>query len=161
MAWTDLTAYAAGRFTVAMAELLRGNFKAIGDPWTSYGTPSTLWTAVTTNPTIGNGTCTGRYMQAGKWVQGSISVVFGSTTTAGSGNYQFLFPVTPLNQRCMVGKADLLDASASTPFARVTVGINGTNFVIADFANARVSNASPITWATGDRIDIGFTYEAA
>ena len=161
MAWTDLVAYTAQRWTVTLAEQLRGNFKAIGDPWTSYGTPSTLWTAVTTNPTIGNGTCTARFMQAGKLVHGSLSIVMGSTTTFGSGQYIFLLPSAAHDFRCLDGTAALFDASAVTVIPRLPLGLNSTSFAVADMVPNRVSNSSPVAWATGDRIDIGFSYESA
>jgi hypothetical protein len=57
---------------------------------TSY-TPS--WTAVTTNPAIGNGTIVGAYKQIGKMVFFRVSIAFGSTTTYGSGAYSISLPV--------------------------------------------------------------------
>src|ERR1044071_1955961 len=55
---------------------------ALSDPWDSY-TPT--WTNSTTNPTIGNGTLSGAYIQVGKFVVFRVSIGMGSTTTFGTG----------------------------------------------------------------------------
>ena len=57
--------------------------------WQSY---TVSWTAATTNPSIGNGTLSGRYTQIGKTVIGSISLTMGSTTTYGTGAWSFSLP---------------------------------------------------------------------
>ena len=58
--------------------------------WQSY-TPT--WTASTTNPTLGNGTLTGKYIQIGKLVVLNISFTFGSTTAFGTGDHYLSLPV--------------------------------------------------------------------
>jgi hypothetical protein len=164
MAWVAPRVWTAlEKITAAKLNEISSALNAIGDPWTSYGTPSTLWTSSGTQPAIGNGTCTGRFAQAGKDVDGNISIIMGSTTTFGTGTYTFLLPVSAFNFRALSGKADLLDTSASAVFARTISGTNTTAFVVVDFTGTagRISATSPITWATGDRIDIGFSYEAA
>lgn len=160
MAWTDLTAYAAGRFTVAMAELLRGNFKAIGDAWTTY-TPT--WTATTTNPTLGNGTISGRYISAGKLAIISVSTVFGSTTTVGSGSYAWSTPgsISARDFHVIQGSAMLLDSSAGSLLPKVAWAVNGTSIVVSDLTPTRISHNSPVIWATGDRIDFQVIFEAS
>lgn len=60
--------------------------------WTSY-TP--VWSAITTPPTLGNGTLTGSYLKVGKTVFFDIRLTIGSTTTLGSGAYKFGLPVAP------------------------------------------------------------------
>ncbi len=68
-----------------------------GSPWIAYGTPTTVLTAATSNPTLGTGSsATAAYMRTGKLVHFRIEVVSGSSgTAAGSGQYQFLLPATP------------------------------------------------------------------
>lgn len=52
------------------------------------------WTAVTSNPAIGNGTITGRYWRRrDKLVTVEIIITTGTTTTYGSGAYLFSLPV--------------------------------------------------------------------
>src|SRR3546814_14084513 len=92
MAWTDLAAYTAGsKITAAMLELLRGNFKAIGDPWTAY-TPT--WTG--SGFTQGNGTITGAWVSAGKLVLYRITATVGSTTTVGRRASSFGLPTAAI-----------------------------------------------------------------
>lgn len=52
--------------------------------WQTY-TPA--WTASTTNPTLGDGTATGRYVIANQLMHWWAEIVIGSTTTLGSGAY--------------------------------------------------------------------------
>ena len=61
---------------------------AIGQ-WTSY-TPT--WTAVTTNPTLGNGSIVGAYRRIGDSSEIEITISLGSTSTIGSGNYSISMP---------------------------------------------------------------------
>ena len=129
----------------------------IGEPWTAW-TP--VWTASTTNPTIGNGSLTGRKLEAGKLTFATISIVFGSTTTVGVGTYAFTTPSTMFNFRALTGNAELLDASASVVIPRILLPLTTTAFAVSEFTPTRVAATSPITWATGDRIDIGLCYEA-
>lgn len=58
--------------------------------WQSY-TPG--WLASTTDPSIGNGSLTGRYYQLGDMVWFNIQGKAGTTTTGGSGIYLFTLPV--------------------------------------------------------------------
>ena len=159
MAWTDLSAYTVGRFTAAMAELLRGNFKAIGDPWTSY---SPLWTASTTNPT--NYTGTGEYIQAGKLVIFKARVTANAAGfTAGSGTYRVSLPVAiadGIGARFVVG----ILKSGST-YMGMTYSVSGTTAFIGyndgTAIMASVTNAIPSVFAANDYIELTGTYEAA
>lgn len=65
--------------------------------WTSYGTPTTIVTASTTNPTLGTASsAVAYYNQVGKLIRFRIEVICGTAgTAAGSGTYQFLLPVAP------------------------------------------------------------------
>lgn len=51
-----------------------------------------VWTASTSNPTLGNGTLQGRYIQIGKLVVVFITFIFGSTSSFGVGNHYFSLP---------------------------------------------------------------------
>ena len=57
--------------------------------WTAY-TPT--WTAVTSNPSVGNGTLTSAYMLYGSTCFLSIYLAFGSTTSGGKGAWSFTLP---------------------------------------------------------------------
>ena len=60
--------------------------------WTSF-VPS--WTSSGTQPTLGNGTITGKYAQIGKTVIAHTQLILGNTSSAGTGSYRLSFPVTP------------------------------------------------------------------
>lgn len=77
--------YAAGDILTAAA------MNSIGEAWTAF-TPT--WTAATTNPAIGNGTISGAYCQINKMVVARYSIVAGSTTTYGTGDYYVSLPVS-------------------------------------------------------------------
>lgn len=98
--WTHTSNYVQGinhRVSVDGASLTaadRTSELAQNAAWTTY---SVAWTAGTTNPTIGNGSLYGSYIQIGKTVNFRVAVVFGTTTTFGSGAYSISLPVTAKN----------------------------------------------------------------
>jgi hypothetical protein len=133
----------------------------LSTPWTAY-TPT--WTAVTTNPTIGNGTLSGAYLKVGKTVHYRITIKFGSTTNVGSGGYFFTLPVAPSAAYTYggpMGMAGCYDVSTNSIFPRHAVFNTGSQVHLFDASNNRVNNATPVAWATNDTIQISGTYEAA
>lgn len=163
MVWTNPRTWVSGE-TVTAALLnthLRDNLKALGDPWTAY-TPT--WTAATSNPTLGNGTITGSYIQTGKMVDFKIRLVLGSTSTVGTGRYIWSLPVTALTTGDEVaGFALYLDTSAGTRYGRIASLATSTTVSIyaADGTGGASSASSPVVPANGDTYTIGGTYEAA
>jgi hypothetical protein len=128
--------------------------------WVNY-TPT--WTGTGGNPAIGNGTITGKKLEAGKFCVASISIVFGSTTTVGTGTYAFGTPSTMRDFNTLGGNGKVTDASAGSAglFPRHIFGLNSTTFAVALADGTRVAATSPLTWATSDRIDAWFCYEVA
>ena len=127
--------------------------------WANF-TPT--WTASTTNPTLGNGTLTGRYVQIGKTVRFSIAVTFGSTTNIGSGAYTFSLPVAAATvQQFPVGGARLRDNSAPAYNMRTTYLLGSTTVAVASESGLNMGHNNPWTWAVSDLINISGTYEAA
>jgi hypothetical protein len=160
MAWNNPTTWVAGDPLTA-AELnsqVRDNMKAIGDAWMAY-TPT--WTAVTTNPVLGNGTIAGAYSLAGKLIHWRLRLVMGSTTTYGSGNYLFSLPVVAVGAaQHPVGLATILNGAARLGHAN----LNSTTAVyVARTANDTLisSAGAGAAWASGHIVDINGTYEAA
>ena len=135
--------------------------------WQAY-TP--IWTAVTTNPSIGNGTLAGRYNVIGKLCTYVLGLVMGSTTNYGSGNWAFSLPINAVNTAGInfYGVAHLrnggianyeriaqiapyLSTSVINLFIDPTQGSNSTN----------LSATVPFTWDEGDSIGFEITYEVA
>lgn len=131
----------------------------IADDWTAY-TPS--WTAVTSNPALGNGTLTGAYQQVGDIVFIQIVLTTGSTSTYGSGPYLFSLPVTPEIDWAIPGVS--FDSSAGSRFPCVcvitTAAATGNNMRISTDVGAGTSIGStvPFTWATGDKLSLSGFY---
>lgn len=138
-----------------------------GPTYTSY-TPT--WTSSGVAPAIGNAVVTAYYTQVGKLVHAYGSIVFGGTSTYGTGQYIFALPVAPsasISSPMTIGTAQLTDTSATAKasvniefFAASTVWLvypatwpSGTSTAVAQTA--------PWTWAAGDTIAWNLIYEAA
>jgi hypothetical protein len=132
--------------------------------WTSY-TP--VWTGSTSNPSVGNGTLTGAYKRwdgTAKTVQFRILMAAGTSTTFGSGLWSFSLPSgTTLVTTGAAIHGHILDASASNNRYMVAGILNNTSGGqverIAINGGAGVSGVVPVTWATGDTLILGGTYE--
>jgi len=135
--------------------------------WQSH---TVSWTAATTNPSIGNGTLTGRYIVIGKLCTYVLGLVMGSTTTYGSGNWAFSLPINAVNTAGInfygvahlrkVGTANYeriaqiapsVSTSAINTFTDPTPGSNSTN----------LSETVPFTWGEDDSLGFEITYEIA
>jgi hypothetical protein len=146
-----------------MNQELRDQFNSFFGAWSSY-TPT--WTASTTNPVLGNGTIVGRYIKVGRMVFGHINLIMGSTTTYGSGSYNWTLPATAANAGAnFIGTCQFLGTDR-WPGTAVLAGnattlsaffnITNTNTRV-DFMNA----TRPETIASGHQVRITFFYESA
>lgn len=126
--------------------------------WTSY-TPG--WRATVTDPVIGNGTLTGRYRNVGKAVDFFIRLVAGTTTTFGSGTYDFdLPPLTAATSTVFVAVAS--DVSAGLRWAGAgfsSAGGTVINRVVLTSGSGGINPTTPFTWASTDFLYINGTYE--
>jgi len=128
---------------------------------------SAAWTAYTptwTNVTVGNGTVLARYGEIGKWVQASITLTLGSTSSVGSGGVYLSLPVTLATgatvTNSVLGSCGFQDSSAGAWRAGAAFR-NGSNarLIMADGTN--LSATAPWTWATGDLISVLLAFERA
>lgn len=135
--------------------------------WQSY-TPA--WTASGTNPTLGSGSITGRYMRIGKTVHVSITIAGGSGTTPGTGTYLFGLPFTSANHGVgYVGAARFTNTSPSTVvyIGQVTLGansavMNATFPVAATPATAsNMTAAVPAATSSTTTLTMSLTYQTA
>lgn len=157
MAWTSPKTFTADSVLTA-SELnthLRDNLKAATE-WTTY-TPT--WTGTGGTPTIGNGTLTGRYIQAGNLCHVSIALTMGSTTSLGtSTNWSWALPVTAAG--VAVGAAWALD-SGTTYYTGATIINTGATTLQLLYSGSGNGwgYAVPFTWTTNDRLAVSVTYE--
>ena len=122
-----------------------------------------VWTGATTNPVINNGTLTGRFQETRKWVTGTLRLLIGSTTTFGTGAWEFDLPVAAaLAFDHVIGTVHIEDSGTGFHTA-VAIWNDTDNLVnIIDSGGAgKADVTTPITWATGDILTITFAYEVA
>ncbi|MDV6295175.1 hypothetical protein [Rhodococcus aetherivorans] len=153
----------AGTLTNSMFSTATGE---VGAAWKSY-TPT--WTASTSNPNIGNGTLAGHYMQIGKTIHFRILILFGSTTTAGSGVYSYGLPVTAATSTSLVtsspiGSVFCEDVGVESAAGVCTLQTPTTARSWTPSTTKSVgltSNVYPYAFGNGDAIRLSGTYEAA
>lgn len=131
--------------------------------WTSY-TPA--WTGSGSNPAVGNGTLIGRYQKFGRTVIAHINLTCGSTTTYGSGNYNFTVPFAAASAGAsFVGNAMLL----GTDRWAGQINISPAASTLAPFFNLSTTNSRidfmtptrPETLANTAQLRLTFEYESA
>lgn len=160
--------FTAGDTTTVPTNLntLRDALKALSEARTSFGTGAN-WTATTTNPTIGNGTWVGKYLQVNKYVDFWVTITVGSTTTVGSGIYQITLPVAPVSGHPCIFEVQYVDSSTSANYRGTTQFVSGSKVNLlydastAGGALSGLTNAAPAVPATGDTYKITGSYEAA
>lgn len=160
MTWTGTlpTIVAFAKILGTDVGTIRDAVAGVTDPWTSY---SPSWTAATSNPSIGNGSISGSYIQSGKLVIATASITMGSTTTYGSGVWRVSMPVTAASSGLHVGSVLLLDSSASTGRRPGVCFLGATTYVEFISTTGVVGASDPFVWATGDILRLSMTYEAA
>jgi hypothetical protein len=119
------------------------------------------WAAASVNPALGNGTLVGKYIRDGKTVTITYTLVAGSTTTFGTGQYTFSLPshLPAAATYDWYGAARAVDSSAGSPFIQGTSIVNaGGTVVTADFPAGLWSPTIPMTWVSTDQMAITITY---
>lgn len=129
--------------------------EALTAVWTSY-VPSL--TSTSGSPSVGSGTLVGRYRQMGKTVDVRICLTWGAGTSYGTGNPSISLPVAPLDYP-QVAYAVLQDFGTNTFTAGAI--FEATTKLTPLSASGALTNTSPFTWATSDKLVIFATYEAA
>jgi len=122
------------------------------------------WTASTTNPTLNNGTLSGRYFRLNKMIFCQIFLQFGSTTAAGSGSYRWALPVTartPIATFLSIGSGRFYDASTFTATLTTVIFGGTTTYVNMYYPSTFIGSTSPVVPANGDEFHLNFWYEAA
>ena len=119
------------------------------------------WTTSGTAPILGNGTLTGRYTLSGRICTAQVEFDAGSTTTFGSGQFQFSLPFAASSATLRShGVGRLSDAGSGFHIGQVELVPGSSNAVIySNNAANPVQSNSPFTWASGDAIRFTITYE--
>ena len=136
------------------------------EDWTDF-TPKL--TAITTDPTVGNGSIFGKYRRTGNSVEVAIRFIFGSTSTAGSGIWHFEdLPYIPTFVEVVhVGALTISDAGTGWWSGICQTESNATtdqiSMVVSDgsAAASQLTHADPIVWADGDDLRLTLTYDTS
>ncbi|WP_294312732.1 hypothetical protein [uncultured Sphingomonas sp.] len=114
------------------------------------------WTASGTAPSIGNGLLAAALSRSGGHVTYDLDLVFGSTTTAGSGAWSFETPVRNFGRRAC-GAAWMVNPNGANPiFAGVAIIEPGALVIQIYPHQANICQAnSPFAW--GDKAMLSFT----
>jgi hypothetical protein len=153
MAWTSPKTWAVNDILTAgdLNTYVRDNENAVGT-LTAY-VPT--WTAATTNPTIGNGTISGKYVALAEWCWISIQIVAGSTTAGGSGTYSVGLPFAGAT---LTGEQDFAVTLYNTGVARylavAVIPSGGSTFTVnlTGVAAGFWTNSSPFTFAAAGNL---------
>lgn len=121
--------------------------------WSTY-TPT--WTGASTNPVINNGTLTGAYLVVGKTMFLRITIIMGSTTTYGSGDWSLALPGGYAFKSSVLQTIPILAQDVGTAYrhglAHIDTTVSTTTFRITINGGVRWNSTSPHTWAVGDTI---------
>lgn len=126
---------------------------ASGNQWQLY-TPT--WAGSGSNPSIGNGTITGRYTLIDDLLFLQIRVLMGSTTTFGSGTYTWTIPTGMTLTYPINGSASLFDASPGAIYGGIPRYDSATTLAVLSVhaASAFWTSTVPATLAQSDDIGI-------
>jgi hypothetical protein len=132
--------------------------------WVDYEQDFTpTWGADSVNPSLGNGTLTGRFRRKGKHVRVDINLTMGSTTTYGTGAWFFELP-SGLNQNVKaraLGVARAVDTGTAshTGVSTISAGAAPKIYTISSGAAAFWQSNTPHTWASTDVLILSAEWE--
>jgi hypothetical protein len=137
-------------------------------PWTTY-TPTLFGS--TTNPVIGNGIVSGRYMSVGATVFGEIRILAGTSGfTRGLGAYSVSLPTSAIYENYQpVGQVVMRDEGPGITYFGTAIFNNNVNNRVELFIHSQVAQfdegfavteSTPFLFSANDKILIQFTYES-
>jgi hypothetical protein len=134
---------------VVSASIICGGYK-------SY-TPTV--TGSSSDPTLGNGTVSGRWRRIGDWVDGYVELTMGSTTSGGSGNIRISLPtLAAVGEGDQIAGGVLVQDSGTRFYAGVPLIASNVQYVEMYVDQAAVTFSSPFTYANGDKYRVSFRY---
>lgn len=134
------------------------------DPyWEESATYPVSWTSTGTAPALNDGTLTGRYVRVRQNLFFcTITLVWGSTTSGGTGAWIFSTPFTMLALATaqVAGGATGTDSSTGTVYGAIARKQSTTGLFVYNILTNTIFTASvPFTWASGDVLTIQFWAE--
>lgn len=137
-------------------------------PWTTY-TP--VLYGSTTNPVLGNGSITGRYVNIGATIIGEIRVIAGTVGfSRGSGTYSVSLPTAGVIENFQpVGQVVMRDEGPGTNYFGTAIFNNGVTDRVELYMHSQVATfdegvpvteSTPFLFSSNDKILIQIQYES-
>ena len=138
------------------------------NPWTTY-TP--LFLGSVTNPNVGNGTLSGRYMTIGATIFGEIRIIAGTSGfSRGSGIYRVGLPTSGIVENFQpVGQVVMRDEGPGINYFGTAIFNNNNTGRVELFMHSQVAEydegiavtaSTPFLFSSNDKILIQITYES-
>ena len=138
---------------------------------TDWGTDWAAWTPTLANLTVGSGTLLADYSRSGNTVHYRFKFKFGSGSAVGTGP-TFTLPAAPhasyvSQEDDALGVVSLLDSGSNLFVGSLRYDGSSVVQIFATLASgthasiAQITATVPMTWATGDVINVFGTYRAA
>lgn len=148
--------------TAAELQTITDALHGVTDTWTTW---SPVCSATGGGFAIGNGSISGVYWQAGKQFYGLITMTIGSTTTLGSGFWNFTMPPGITLASGMfweqLGGVSIRDLSAGTTYGLGCMSASATALTGATGTGTRLGPAVPFAFASGDQISASLEGQTA
>lgn len=132
------------------------DLQRLTESWETY---PVIWQSDGVAPSLGNGTLYGRKLVSGKTRCNIIKMVAGSTTTFGTGIYQWSLSDTPRDQY-YTGSMYIQDAGTAH-LAAISIVTNVGTLQGITVAAGPVTATAPMTWAVNDIMTTVVWYEVA
>lgn len=122
----------------------------------AISTAAGTWGADSVNPSIGNGTIAFSSKRDGDFIQFSVVLTMGGSTSFGTGSYFFQAP-SPFNSNAVAdtfGSAYFLDSGVNNYIGTsfIQAGTNKVYLLIENGGGVPVGPTTPFTFASGDQI---------
>lgn len=111
------------------------------------------WTSTGTAPSFGNADVRARYVIDGRSCRVEVSIVFGSTTTFGTGTWRFSLPFASASTSYYSGLAFLSDRPGAVLFKP-----SDGYLTLYSNSNSLVTESSPFVWAAGNILTFRYEY---
>lgn len=164
MSWSTADTYTVGQ-TLGAASLnkISGDLSVLGGPMTSY---TSTWASSGTQPAIGNGSITSAAVLTNKMVDFRIAVVFGTSTTFGTGSYTLSLPATSVVTHQFRALGWVYQGGVRYPIDGLFLNSSTLNLIYqatAGSSDVSVTPTAPVTLTAtaGNGIFISGRYEAA
>lgn len=126
------------------------------------GTPiayTPVWTAAGTAPSLGNGTLTGTYIVQGRYIEIFCQLIFGTTTTSGTGQWFFNFPINFI-AGVVIGSINAVNSGVSDNSGVPFVWTASLYSLLMNATSLPVSGLVPFTWGNLDSLNVAGRYRA-